>query len=91
MMKEMVEQDVAEPMKNVERNAESGAFRQTFKYESYGCATEFKQRNSSICQKRLELRKNDWIGPPDSAPAHKVSCTRGSRCPLLCHALSSTD
>jgi transposase len=40
-----------------------------FKYQSYGCATKFKQGNS---EKVPELWANVWIRHYDNAPAHKT-------------------
>jgi hypothetical protein len=45
VIKEVVVQDLREPMK-MSKIAEFEAFKQTFKYHSYGCATKFGQINS---------------------------------------------
>jgi hypothetical protein len=62
MLKEVVIQDLTEPMGMLKK---CSTFRETFKYQSYGSALNFKQRN-------LELRPNDQILHPDNAPAHKA-------------------
>jgi hypothetical protein len=64
-------QDFTEPMKML-RSAESGALRYTYKYQSYGCATKFRQRNSYMQRKRPELWPTNWILCHDNAPAHKA-------------------
>jgi hypothetical protein len=46
MMKEVVVQDLTELMK-ILKSAECCAFRETLRYQSYGCATKFRQRNSA--------------------------------------------
>jgi hypothetical protein len=51
---------------------ESGAFRWTFKYQSYGCATKFRQGNSYMHRRRPEVWTNNWILCHDNAPTHKV-------------------
>jgi len=43
-----------------------------FKYQSCGCATKFRQRNSYVHRKRPELWPNDWILHHDNTQAHKA-------------------
>jgi hypothetical protein len=54
------------------KSAESDAFRLTFKYQSNGCATKFRHRNSYMRIKRPELRPNDGIPQRDIAVAQKA-------------------
>jgi hypothetical protein len=45
MMKEAVVQDLTKPMKMLKK-CEIWCIQQTYKYQSCGCATKFRQRNS---------------------------------------------
>jgi hypothetical protein len=54
------------------KSVEYGAFRQTFKYQSYGFATKFRQSNTYVCRKRTYLQPSDSIHHHDNAPANEV-------------------
>jgi hypothetical protein len=60
----------------ITKSAESGALKKTFKYQCYGCATKFRQRNRYVGRKRHELWPNDWILPENNAPAYKTLCVK---------------
>jgi hypothetical protein len=70
-MKEVVVADLTDPMKILITCGIKCI--EMFKYQSYGCATKFRQRNS---EKRSELLPSDWILHHDNVPAYMMLSVR---------------